>query len=144
MKTKVRLLFTKLLVVFGISLALPVFATAAVGASNQTADAAKNWLTLIDDGKYEQSWNEASKFFQEHVTQAQWARQAKAIRQPLGAILLRSAPVVRFATSLPGVPDGKYAIMQFHSKFAHKAAALETVTMMLQDGTWQPAGYFIR
>jgi hypothetical protein len=27
--------------------------------------------------------------------------------------------------------------LQFHSKFAHKANAVEIVTMMLQDGTWK-------
>jgi hypothetical protein len=144
MKTKVHSSFTKLLVACLIALALPASAIAATGTSNQAVDAAKNWLALIDGGKYEQSWNEASKLFQERVTQAQWANQAKNAREPLGAVLSRSTPVVRFATSLPGVPDGNYAILQFVSKFAHKTAALETVTMILQDGTWRGGGYFIK
>jgi Protein of unknown function (DUF4019) len=52
----------------------------------QAAAADTNWPTLIDDGKYEQSSNEASRLFRERVTQAQWARQAKAVREPLGAV----------------------------------------------------------
>jgi hypothetical protein len=45
--------------------------------------------------------------------------------------------VVRFTASLPGVPDGQYAVLQFNFKFAHKANAVETVTMMRQDGMWK-------
>lgn len=129
---------------FVVALAFPVSAMAAADTSKQATDAATNWLALIDAGKYEQSWSEASKLFQEHVTQAQWATQAKAAREPLGAVVSRATPAVRLATSLPGVPDGQYAILQFHSKYAHKANAVETVTMMMQDGSWKAAGYFIK
>jgi hypothetical protein len=133
-----------------VALVLPVFAAAAADTSNQAVvdpavvDAAKNWLALIDSSKYEQSWNEASKLFQEHVTKAQWAKQAKIAREPFGNVVSRSTQVVRFTTSLPGVPDGQYAVLQFHAKFAHKANAVETVTMMRQDGMWKAGGYFIK
>jgi hypothetical protein len=51
---------------------------------------------------------------------------------------------MQFATALPGVPDRDYVVLQFHCKFAHKANATETVTLMMQDGDWKAAGYFIR
>jgi hypothetical protein len=35
------------------------------------------------------------------------------------------------------IPLSCEAGLQFHSKFAHKANAVEIVTMMLQDGTWK-------
>jgi hypothetical protein len=78
-----------------VALVLPVFATTAAETSNQAVvdpavvDATKNWLALIDSSKYEQSWNEASKLFQEHVTQAQWANQTKVAREPFGAVVSR-------------------------------------------------------
>jgi hypothetical protein len=134
----------KRLITFVFALMLPIAAIAAAGTSKEATDAARSWLALIDAGQYDQSWKDASNLFREHVTQAQWAAAAKTTRQPLGAIESRGAPTVRFATSLPGAPDGRYAVIQFHSKFAHKADAVETVTMMMDNGTWKAAGYFIR
>jgi Protein of unknown function (DUF4019) len=134
----------KRLIAFGLALMLPITAIAAAGASKEATDAARSWLALIDAGRYDRSWNDASSLFREHVTQAQWAAEAKAAREPLGAVESRGAPTVRLATSLPGAPDGQYAILQFHSRFAHKADAVEIVTMMMDDGTWKSAGYFIR
>ena len=117
---------------------------AAEDSPQQVTDAARNWLTLIDTGKYDQSWAEGSKLFRERVAKAQWVTEVKAAREPLGAVESRMAPAVHFAASLPGAPDGHYAILQFHSKFEHKRDAVETVTMMIDGGTWKVAGYFIK
>ncbi len=117
---------------------------AAADQSQQVTDAARNWHTLIDTGKYAQSWDEASKLFRERVTEAQWVTEVKAAREPLGAAELRTAPSVHFAASLPGAPNGQYAILQFHSTFEHKRGAVETITMMVEEGTWKLAGYFIK
>jgi hypothetical protein len=118
--------------------------TMTVADQWQATAAATNWLALVDDGKYDQSWNEASKLFRERVTQAQWASEAKTVREPLGIVHSRAAQAAQFVTSLPGVPDGDYAVLQFRSKFAHNANAIETVTVMIQDGAWRAAGYFIK
>jgi hypothetical protein len=126
-----------------VALVLPLSAMAA-DESKEAADAAANWLALIDAGHYGQSWQRAGKFFRERVTQAQWASQAKSAREPLGSLQSRTMSAVRFASSLPGAPDGRYAIVQFHSQFAHKASAVETVTLMMEDGTWKAVGYFIK
>jgi opacity protein-like surface antigen len=134
----------KRIIALVLGLFLPVSAVAAADSSQQVTDAAKGWLSLIDGGQYDQSWNEASKLFQSHVTDAQWTAQVKTVRDSLGPVETRNAPTVRFATSLPGVPDGQYAMLQFHTKFAHKADAIETITMAMDDGTWKLAGYFIK
>lgn len=127
-----------------VGLFLSVSAVAAADQSQQVTDAAKSWLSLVDAGQYDRSWTEASKLFQAHVTQTQWTTEVKSAREPIGAVDSRNVPAVRFTNSLPGVPDGQYAVLQFHSKFAHKAGAIETVTMMMDDGTWKLAGYFIK
>jgi opacity protein-like surface antigen len=134
----------KRIIALVVGLFLSVSAVAAADTVQQVTDAAKNWLSLIDAGEYDRSWTEASKLFQAHVTQTQWTTEVKAVREPLGAVDSRNASAVRLTTSLPGVPDGQYAVLQFHSKFVHKAEAIETVTMMMEDGTWKLAGYFIK
>jgi hypothetical protein len=46
---------------------------------------------------------------------------------------------------LPGAPDGEYVVIHFHTVFANKADAIETVTPMRgRDGRWRVSGYFVR
>ena len=48
------------------------------------------------------------------------------------------------AHELPGAPDGTYVVLSFDTRFEHQERAQETVTMMLEDGKFRGAGYFIR
>jgi hypothetical protein len=132
----------KLLLACITALMLPASAMAA-DASEPAAGAAESWLALVDAGKYDQSWNAAAKLFQQRVSAAQWPAAVKSARELLGALVSRTPPDVRLAKSLPGVPDGQYALIHFHAKFANKADALETMTMMMDGGAWKAAGYFI-
>ena len=107
--------------------------------------AAKTWLSLIDDGRFPQSWKEAGAIFQGGVTEKDWAKSMATFRQPLGNLVSRKVKTTQRATALPGVPDGSYVIMQFETSFTGKKAAIETVTFALEkDGRWKAAGYFIK
>jgi Protein of unknown function (DUF4019) len=107
--------------------------------------AARSWLALTDNGSYDQSWEEASSFFKAAVTKAAWSNAISAVRSPLGAVKSRKVKSAIFTRTLPGAPDGEYVVIQFDSQFEQKAAAVETVTAMLdKNGTWKAAGYFIK
>jgi len=125
-----------------VGLLLPVSALA--NESKEAAAAATHWLALVDAGKYAQSWDEASALFKMRVSEAQWESASKSVRGSLGPMIARKAPTVKLRNTLPGAPDGQYAILRFHTKFAKKAKAIETVTMMRDDGTWKASGYFIK
>jgi len=57
----------------------------------------------------------------------------------------RELKTAKYATSLPGAPDGEYVVIQFKTSFANKADALETITPMKDDkGAWRVSGYFIK
>jgi Protein of unknown function (DUF4019) len=133
----------KLFLAFFFALLLPASALAA-DTTAQATDSAKAWLALVDAGNYAQSWSETCTLFQNHITQAQWVTAAKAAREPLGTVISRAVTTATSANALPGAPDGQYMVIQFHSKFANKAEAVETVTMMMDDGRWKAAGYFIK
>ena len=63
-------------------------------------------------------------------------------RQPLGKVLQRNVKTKAYRTSLPGALDGEYVVIQFQTKFEHKASALETVTPSKEkDGAWRVSGY---
>lgn len=127
-----------------LALLIPVAALAADAGTQKATDAAKSWLALIDENDYAQSWNTASALFQSHVTEAQWEAAAKAARGPMGSVVARNVASVDFATTLPGAPDGQYAVVTFDTKFANKAAAVERMVMAMDGGSWRAAGYHVR
>jgi hypothetical protein len=110
--------------------------------AQQSSDA---WLSLVDSGKYADSWQEASQFFKAAVTKEQWQNALRGSRDPLGKVLSRKLKSATYKTTLPGAPDGEYVVIQYDSSFEHKQSAVETVTPVLdKDGKWRVSGYFIK
>ena len=114
-------------------------------AETQAVAAAKAWLQLVDDGKYDDSWEQAASVFRNNVAKSQWKKMVQGVRDPLGALQERQLDSAKYTSTLPGAPDGEYVIVQFKTTFANKAAAVETLTPMKDaDGQWRVSGYFIR
>ena len=61
----------------------------------------------------------------------------------MGAMATRNIKDIKMSKTMPGMHDGQYAIVQFDSSFAHKASAVETVTLVLDNGAWSVVGYRI-
>jgi hypothetical protein len=59
-------------------------------------------------------------------------------------VLSRKVSSKQLTHELPGAPDGTYVVLTFDTRFEHKERGVETVTMMLDDGRFRGAGYFIR
>jgi len=120
-------------------------ATANEEAEIQAAAAAETWLALIDQGDIAKSWDTAAALFKGAVSQEQWVQKVGPVRQPLGKLISREVASSKYATSLPGAPDGEYVVIQFKASFENKASAVETVTPMKDpDGEWRVGGYFIK
>jgi len=102
------------------------------------------WLSALDSGQYEVTWNEAAPLFKKQVAKKQWVKAASGVREPLGKLQSRTLKSAAYSTNLPGAPDGEYVVLQFDSSFANKASAVETITPMLAGGVWRVSGYFIR
>jgi outer membrane biogenesis lipoprotein LolB len=107
--------------------------------------AAESWLKLMDQGKYEESWDAASTIFKGVVARLQWKQTASGVRGPLGSLVSRTLKSRKYTETLPGAPDGKYVVLQYDSVFTGKQDAVETITPMLDaDGQWHVSGYYIR
>jgi Protein of unknown function (DUF4019) len=114
-------------------------------AEKAAVKVAKDWLVLVDTGKYPESWEQASSIFKNAITKAKWAKAVKSVRATFGKNISRKLKSKRYFTSLPGAPDGKYVVIQFESSFKNKKSAIETITPMLdKDGKWRVSGYFIK
>ncbi len=109
------------------------------------ADAALQWLGLVDDSRFGDSWSQASEVFRHAVTQGAWETMISASRTPLGKRLSRKLHRSMHTTFLPGAPEGDYLVMEFTTEFEKKADAIETLTSRRdQDGVWRVSGYFVK
>lgn len=119
--------------------------TAAEKPEQLAQTAAEQWLTLVDAGKFAESWQSAAAYFKGAVTEAQWKTSLDAFRKPLGALVSRKLKSAKYTKTAPGAPDAEYVILQFETSFANKKDSVETVTPMLdKDGKWKVSGYFIK
>ena len=108
-------------------------------------DTATRWLKLTDAKDYKASWQTAAQVFKSAITADQWAITITSLRDPLGEVVSRDLFHDQFTTTLPGMPDGRYLVMRYVTRFANKAHAVESITLMAEsDGTWRVAGYFIK
>lgn len=120
-------------------------ALAGVSQDHAAALAAMQWLKLLDAGDYEGTWALAGAPFKNAVTAREWSGAAFGTRGQLGALKERKNKSVQLANSLPGAPDGEYAVVQFDSVFEKKEKGQESLTLLREtDGTWRVVGYFIR
>ncbi len=118
---------------------------AATKPEEDAQKSAEQWLSLIDAGKFAESWKATAGSFQAAVSQEQWERQLAAVRKPLGDLGSRKLKSAKYTKTVPGAPDGEYVIFQFDTSFANKKAAVETVTPMRdKDGQWRVSGYYIK
>ena len=108
------------------------------------AQAAAQWLSIVDRGDYEGSWFNTAAMFQSQVAEPDWVIMVGGVRTPLGALRERSLDKTSYATSLPGAPDGEYVVSLFKSSYDNKESAIETVTVTKSEDGWKVVGYFIK
>lgn len=129
-------------------LAVPALALALAVGKDETLEpksAAMTWLNKTDAGDHAGAWSSTAAGFKNAVTLTQWQQAVQGVRAPLGPVRARKDQATTLTRTLPGAPDGRYAVIQFETVFANKAQAVETVTTVQEtDGIWRVTGYFVR
>jgi hypothetical protein len=113
--------------------------------------AASSWLSVVDAGRYQESWEEASAAFRENMARFGksvefWVKALGAARTPLGSPVSRSVIRVAPIDAMPGGPAGRrYLELVYDSDFEHADPVTESVVMTLDDdGVWRMFNYVIR
>ncbi|MEI6422932.1 MAG: DUF4019 domain-containing protein [Lentisphaerota bacterium] len=101
------------------------------------------WLKLLDEGKLTESYDAASGFLKGKVSNDKWKTDIAEAIKPYGKIAARRNLGCMFSTRLPGMPDGDYVMLHFECVHSSGKTAVENVTMLLEDGKWKAAGYYI-
>ena len=133
-----------IMAVSGVALAVS-FSSAVLAQPPATPEAAAVlWLSIVDGADYLKSWNRAGDLLKAQFTAHDLQSKIAPVREPLGAILARKLFAVNLSNTMPGLPGGQYAVVQFKSRFANEAAAIETVALEKEDNRWMAIGYFIK
>lgn len=114
----------------------PQAAATAEAPNMQVVEAARQWLMLLDDSRWDESYRGTGTAFRKMNTLAMWTAASEQARVPLGAMKTRDLLRQEY---LPAPPDG-YEVVKFRTRFANKAEAVETVTMTREDGAWRVVG----
>jgi hypothetical protein len=136
----VRPIFATVILCFA---AGPAFSQAAPARPSQVTavtptpdDRAREWLVLVDDKNYPQSWNQAAKAFQGRQKADAWAKNADSLRAPLGAVASRGLKSI-------DLTHNNFAVIRYDTAFARKAGAVETVTLAFENGGWVVSDYSV-
>lgn len=106
---------------------------------SEVADIAQQWLTLVDQGKWDESYRATGTAFQKLNTARIWADTSEQVRVPLGPVVSRS---FLSQENLPAPPAG-YEVVKFRTSFANKPDTIETVTLEREKGSWRVVGVTI-
>jgi len=63
---------------------------------------------------------------------------------PLGAVSSRVLKQITRLSSIQGLPDGEYEVLQFQTSFATKSGATEIVFLVHETSAWKVASYIIQ
>lgn len=99
-------------------------------------DTARQWLALLDQSRWDESYRQTGTAFRKLNTATVWAAASNTARVPLGGVVSRSFDSQQY---LPAPPGG-YEVVKFRTVFTNKAAAVETVTLVKEAGAWRIVG----
>ena len=106
--------------------------------------AASQWIALLDNGQWDESWQAAAIVFKAQLTSEKWTPMIQSLRTPLGRVSSRALQSAVRTSTLPGAPAGDYQVLQFKTRFATKPDAIETIVLSREKVGWRVSGYFIR
>jgi len=126
-----------------LGLAVSLFAAPVFSEETEDKEAAStfvlDWLSLVDNGSYLQTWEYLSDIFKSALTKDRWVDDLNDNRKPLGKLIKREQQHV---TASSDASVGDYLIFQYQSSFEKKTSANETVSVIKdRDGNWKILGY---
>jgi hypothetical protein len=112
--------------------------------TKQARAVAMEFLHLIDNEQYAESWQTAASLMREKVQQQKWIETLTKSRALSGALVERSEESASYSTSAKDSPEGEYILFTFDSTYQRTKSVREYVTVMLDGDRWRVAGYFIK
>lgn len=106
------------------------------------SNAAKEYVLLLDQGRYAESWSKGAKIFQGTISQNEWKTALNMARSRLGRATARSLKDQKPAWNPRGLPPGPYMVVEFNTSFEKAPHSGELLTLMREkDGKWKVLTY---
>lgn len=110
-----------------------------------------DWLSLIDSGRYAESWDTAGAIFQQAIERSDWASTIEQITEQVGEVKSREWQTSIEVEDVEGFPDGEYVVNDFKTEFATELKERdettgqgERVTTVVEpDGRVSVVGYYV-
>lgn len=103
------------------------------------ARAAEDFLELIDESRWAESYAATGAQFRKANTLKVWTEVSERVRLPLGKVLTRD--IVRNEFD-PAPPNG-YQLVKFASSYADGTSQVESVSLEWENGAWKVVGIVI-
>ncbi len=102
------------------------------------------WLTLMDQGVYGATWDEAGSLLKDVIVRRQWVSAMTDLRRPLGYSSMRKITKQRTLDGLPYGTKGYFMEIIYSTTFWGKGGATERVIMMYDAySNWRVISYSI-
>lgn len=112
---------------------------AAEPAAATPAGTAEQFLVLLDEGRWADSYAMTNAEFRRLNTLAAWTQASQRARPPQGAVLTRDMIADEF---VPAPPTG-YQLVKLRTRYASGADQVETLSLVREDGAWKIAGIVV-
>lgn len=109
---------------------------------HQVLDANAEFLQMLDDGKFDQTWATVSPLLKAKTSEIIWSNGIKAVRLGLGSLKKREPTTIGFTQQMPDAPAGNYAVVECVTTFA-TGSVNEKVVFREDEKQWRVVGYFI-
>jgi hypothetical protein len=94
--------------------------------------AAQHFLDRLDAGDYSGAWDLLDAYSRRLEESSHWWHTLSVVREAYGPLQQREPGILSERNSYFQHPDGAYVVACFRSRFAFKAAAVETVVLRLE------------
>ena len=117
----------------------PAGGASSYAADAQTVQTALEWLALVDEGRWGDSWSATALMFRTMTSVEVWSDVSVQVREPLGAVQSREFVEQESITTPPHGAE----LIHFKTSFTNRPVATETVSVVREDGRWKVVGYWI-
>lgn len=100
---------------------------------------AQEWLALLDERKFEESWEEATPFFRERIDQSQWTQRGTRLVDSLGTSARRTLTAAHRRDSLRRTA-GPFIVLTYRT-IRNETPLEELLVLGQNDDEWRVTGY---
>jgi len=112
------------------------------GSLIEAAQAAEEFVELLDQGKFAETWARGAALFQRTISQQEWSLAVQLARQKLGRVKSRTLKDEKPAWDPVGLPKGAYMVVEYNTSFERAPHSGELLTLMEEkNGSWKVLTY---